>query len=199
MISSVTNTPPIATFDADCAGLTCTAQRLASQEIPTERITKYAWNFGDGTTGDGAIVGHTYAAPGTYTVTLAVTDNLGATDTRSQTVTAVRLPIHVGDLDGAGTAVQSKWNATVTISRSRQRPRPGHWCRGDWGLERRYECQCTTSGDGRCAVIKAGLLKTAKAGFSISNLTHATFLYDSAGNHDPDGDSNGAAITVTRR
>ena len=80
VISSVTNTPPIATFDVGCAGLTCTANAQLSSD-PDGSITRYAWTFGDGTTDDGAFVGHTYAAAGTYTMTLAVTDNAGATAT----------------------------------------------------------------------------------------------------------------------
>jgi PKD repeat protein len=198
VISSVTNTPPVASPTADCAGLTCTFNGVLSTD-PDGTITKYAWSFGDGTMGDGALVGHTYAAPGTYAVTLSVTDNLGATGTRSQTVTAVRLPIHVADLDGAGTAVQSKWNATVTISihDSSHATVAGVVVTGFWNDG--TSATCTTTGDGRCAVIKSGLLKTAKASFSISNLSHATFAYTSGGNHDPDGDSNGTAITFTRR
>lgn len=58
---------------------------------------------------------------------------------------------------------------------------------------------CTTAADGRCAVIRSGLQKTANARFSVSNLTHATLVYQSTDNYDPDGDSTGSAITVTRR
>ena len=49
-----------------------------------------AWDFGDGTTGSGPFVSHTYDAAGTYTVTLTVTDSFGATATASQTVEATR-------------------------------------------------------------------------------------------------------------
>ena len=41
--------------------------------------------------------------------------------------------------------------------------------------------------------------KTANARFTVSNLSHATFVYESTNNHDPESDSNGGAITVIRR
>jgi PKD repeat protein len=50
-------------------------------------ITDYSWQFGDGSTADGATASHSYAARGTYTVTLTVTSDNGQTDTSTQTVT----------------------------------------------------------------------------------------------------------------
>ena len=51
-------------------------------------IVSYDWDFGDGQTDTGAIVSHTYAAAGSFTVTLTVTDDDGATDTATTTITA---------------------------------------------------------------------------------------------------------------
>ena len=48
----------------------------------------YHWDFGDGTTADGAIANHTYAARGSFTAELTVTDEHGATD-------AVTIPVTV--------------------------------------------------------------------------------------------------------
>jgi PKD repeat protein len=50
-------------------------------------IVSYAWDFGDGATGNGMVAQHTYTLPGTYTVTLTVTDGEDMTDTNSTSVT----------------------------------------------------------------------------------------------------------------
>jgi len=49
----------------------------------------WAWNFGDGATGSGSQIQKRYSAAGTYTVTLTVTDNRGATGSTSRIVTVV--------------------------------------------------------------------------------------------------------------
>jgi hypothetical protein len=49
----------------------------------------YAWDFGDGQTGNGATVTHTYATGGPKTVVLTVTDPGNLSDTESKSVTVV--------------------------------------------------------------------------------------------------------------
>jgi kumamolisin len=46
----------------------------------------YAWNFGDHSTGYGAVVTHTFTQPGTYAITLTVSNSLGTAHTRSLVV-----------------------------------------------------------------------------------------------------------------
>ena len=60
-------------------------------------ITSYSWNFGDGSSGTGVTASRTYAAAGTFTTVLTVTDNRGATGraTRILTVTAGPPPPNV--------------------------------------------------------------------------------------------------------
>jgi 6-phosphogluconolactonase (cycloisomerase 2 family) len=47
---------------------------------PDGAIASLDWDFGDGTTGHGSSPTHTYAQPGTYTVTLRAVDNEGCVD-----------------------------------------------------------------------------------------------------------------------
>jgi PKD repeat protein len=58
----------------------------SSSSDPDGNIVAYDWQFGDGTAGAGASVNHSYTA-GTYTVNLTVTDNAGATNSATQTIT----------------------------------------------------------------------------------------------------------------
>jgi PKD repeat protein len=52
-------------------------------------LASYAWDFGDGNLATGATPSHVYAAAGTYEATLTVTDDNGATDTDTVSVTVV--------------------------------------------------------------------------------------------------------------
>jgi parallel beta-helix repeat protein len=63
----------------------------SSSYDPDGTIISYRWNFGDGTTAEGKILSHRFRGaqnePKTYTVTLTLEDNDGATDTETTPVT----------------------------------------------------------------------------------------------------------------
>jgi PKD repeat protein len=80
------NAAPTASFTVACSGLTCGFDGGRSADSDGT-IVDYSWVFGDGTTGSGATAEHAYAEPGSYTVTLTVTDDDGTSATDSQLVT----------------------------------------------------------------------------------------------------------------
>lgn len=84
------NSPPNANFSFAASGLTVTFTDNSTDTDGT--IASRSWNFGDGTTSTAANPSKTYSAAGTYNVTLTVTDNQGAPNSTSQSVTVGTTP-----------------------------------------------------------------------------------------------------------
>ena len=109
------NVAPTAAFTATTSGLTATVDGSASTD-GDGTVVDSAWDFGDGGSAAGPTATHTYATPGSYTVVLTVTDDDGATDTESQTVTVsapgpVAPPLAVDAFDRT---VASGWGSAET-------------------------------------------------------------------------------------
>ena len=89
------NEPPMAWAGGDrrfVAGAPIVFDGTVSED-PDGRIIRYEWDFGDGNTGVGARVDHTYIQPGAYMVTLTVTDDSGSPCATATSTATVRMNI----------------------------------------------------------------------------------------------------------
>ena len=85
------SSPPHASFSYSTFGLTISTNARSSADDDGS-VVGWVWSWGDGATSSGVIGSHTYSSPGTYAITLTVTDDSGLTDSTSLEVTMAHLP-----------------------------------------------------------------------------------------------------------
>ncbi len=83
--------PPSASFSQACTSLDCGFADTSTD--PDDDIAAWSWSFGDGATSTEQNPSHSYAASGTYAVSLTVTDAAGLTSTVEQAVSVVAAPV----------------------------------------------------------------------------------------------------------
>jgi serine protease AprX len=108
--------------------------------------------------------------------------------------------IHVGDLDRSSVSLSaSKWRAraTIRVHDGDHALVPGAVVRGRFGPNGTVR-SCTTGTGGACTLTRDLSKSRASIVFFVLGLTNGTDTYLPEDNHDPDGDSNGSRITVTR-
>jgi len=67
----------------------------ASRSVDIGVIVSYDWDFGDGTSGTGAVAPHTYATEGAYQVSLNVTNNEGYSNVKTFQVVVESVSIDI--------------------------------------------------------------------------------------------------------
>jgi prepilin-type N-terminal cleavage/methylation domain-containing protein len=78
---TLNNPPTVSCPTATVSGLTVDFTAVASDSDGT--IASVSWNFGDGDTGTGSTISHTYSSAGTYSITNTVVDNGGGSATNA--------------------------------------------------------------------------------------------------------------------
>jgi PKD repeat protein len=180
------NMLPTADFTYSTSGLTA---YFTDSSIDSDGdVVAWSWDFGDGNTSTDQSPSHTYAAGGTYTVGLTVMDNDGASYTVTKDVIVSEGgggTMHVSSIDmfyttggpnyfvntrvtvvdGTGTPVS---DATVFVNTTL----PDGSTASDSGL---------TGSDGM-AVIKVRSRQLGTYNSEVTNVTHASFVYDSSAN-----------------
>ena len=109
--------------------------------------------------------------------------------------------MHVGDLDGSATSSGNSWTArvVVTVHDANENPVSGATVSGTWSAGGPGSGSCTTDSLGQCTVTSNTIRKNiGSTTFSVSGVVHATLTYNQSANHDPDGDSNGTSISVSK-
>jgi len=117
----------------------------------------------------------------------------------------IRNCMHVHDLDGQSWIIGSnRWRAQVriTIRGPNEEPVPNATVTGAWsaGDSVGQITTCITDSNGRCNLTsgRLSLTNNPTVTFTVTAVTHPVMQYAPFLNHDPDGDSNGTTIVISR-
>jgi hypothetical protein len=100
-IHQVVNQPPDASFTYSCTDLECDFDASGSSDGDGS-VESFLWAFSDGGEASGVGASHSFAVSGTFSVTLTVMDDAGASDSQVQSVSvsgpaADGIPVHPGE------------------------------------------------------------------------------------------------------
>ncbi|MBY6210352.1 family 16 glycosylhydrolase [Microbulbifer agarilyticus] len=168
------NNAPVAVFSESCTDLACTFDASASSDSDGS-IAGYSWDFGDGNSDIGVTASNSYAAAGSYTVTLTVTDDQGASDTASKVVsvsdgssggeaTSLVVSSVVTGTQDAGRGTKSG-TATVTVLDDLGNPVSGATVTGDFSGTWSESASAVTDANGVATLVTSG---TAKGGVTVN-------------------------------
>lgn len=174
------NAPPTAGIRASSLEGTCPMSvsfSAGSSTDPNGDALTYAWDFGDGWTGHGITALHTYTAPGTYTVTVTVTDPQGEQDRASVTVRALTSETFDRRFTWLSHGMSWEWEIAIPTSlywdyRSRE---PRSWC-SDTGFCDWYKYVTDQGDDAFIESLSANLWNAISGVFATPSAAYHGFL-----------------------
>jgi PKD repeat protein len=175
------NQYPIADFTYSIDGLTVTFTDQSYD--PDGYIVTWLWDFGDGQTSGIPSPVHTYAVDGTYTVSLTVTDNEGASSTKSEVITVGTAPeMFVFDISMSIRKRGRNYNATavITIKDTLGNVVPDATVNVAWSGVASGTDSGVTGGDGTVTFTSARVKSPGPFTITVNNVTHATLTYNPA-------------------
>ncbi|MFC1861231.1 S8 family serine peptidase [Chloroflexota bacterium] len=188
------NDPPVADAGQDqtaLVGESVTFDASGSYDIDGS-INAFNWDFGDGSTGTSEVATHAYAAVGTYTVVLTVTDNEGLTDTDEAVVTITDVAanvMHVASIDmsisnrKAGPNTFTSGTAKVTIIDANGFPVEGATVYGQWSGLTSDNDSGITNGSGEVTLTSNSVKNSGGIfTFTINDITKDGWTYESSAN-----------------
>jgi len=192
------NVVPTAAFDAACADLTCT---FTNRSTDTDgNLVSHTWTFGSAGGSAEVSPSFRFPAPGTYQVTLVVTDNEGATATVTAAV-EVRAIIHAAFVDAVISGGKSSWKvqAKVAVHGADDRLVAGATIVAVWSGAQTKTMSCVTAADGTCT-FATGTLGASRSSITLTLLSVSAPLsgYHQASNHDGQGAPTGGSATYVK-
>lgn len=154
---------------------------------PDGNISSYAWNFGDGTTGSGATVSHTYSTVGSFTAVLTVTDNRGATATSSVGITTSQSPtiafrvasiqVTVANVNGG-----KRGTAKVKITDLNNNAISGATVTGQWSGVVTGTSSGTTDTTGTATHTSSRFKRSGTLTYQVTGVSKTGYTYDASKN-----------------
>ncbi|HEY6168907.1 MAG TPA: PKD domain-containing protein, partial [Verrucomicrobiae bacterium] len=154
---------------------------------PDGSIASYSWTFGDGGSSTAVNPSHTYNAAGTYVATLVVTDNQGATGTRTVSITVAPNPANVVFVSNISMSLVTlpsgtSGRAVVTITDSAGNVRPGASVTGSWSGLASGTSTGTTDAAGNVSFTSKKTRKSGAFTFTVTGVGASGYTYDASRN-----------------
>lgn len=187
------NHPPVAALTANVTNGTAplsVAFSSSGSHDPDGTIAAYWWTFGDGTTSSAANPTKVYTAAGTYTATLTVADNSGATASVSRQITVTAgnasTVVHVGSITMEWVTTSSgrlAAKATITVLDGNGNPVKDVLVSGNWTGTKTGTASGLTSLSGvRAFTSPSTSASAATYTFTVTSLTRSGYRYEPSAN-----------------